>query len=217
MARATCGSRMTWATCTSRHSAPSIRTVQARLRRRGSNRILRKRTLIEIFVRGWWCVSCPVLLFSQPRADLCPSVLQICGHRPMYCSDTFASSSSRPGAGEQRNLEPLLLKYNVDLMIAGHHHVYERTPPVHNGTVTGSGSVYTDPVDPVHITIGTGGAHYPEAWLPDQPAWSAARAIDYGFGLLTAWNATHLSYSFEPLTNETAADEMWIVRSNAPQ
>lgn len=41
-------------------------------------------------------------------------------HRPMYSSDTFEHEQHLPGSEIQRAIEPLLLKYHVDLMITGH-------------------------------------------------------------------------------------------------
>lgn len=142
----------------------------------------------------------------------------VTGHRPMYCSDTFAPTSARVGAHLQRVLEPVLHKFEVDLFIGGHHHVYERSWPINNGSATGttSGNVYLDPPDPVHVTVGSGGAFYPEGWRPDRPDWSAARAIEYGYSHMAAFNTTHLRMQFRPLTNQSAADEFWIVRSKAP-
>jgi hypothetical protein len=68
----------------------------------------------------------------------------------------------RAGAPFQVNIEPLLLKFGVDLTITGHMHVYERIHPVNNGTVvqlpTGTPNVYTSPKAPMHVVVGTAGA-----------------------------------------------------------
>ena len=49
-------------------------------------------------------------------------------------------------------VEPLLVEFNVQLVVAAHVHKDERTTPVVNATV--------DPRGPVHITVGTGGNTY---------------------------------------------------------
>lgn len=58
---------------------------------------------------------------------------------------------------------------------------------------------------------GTGGAFYPEGWQADQPAWSRSRIIDYGMGVLTAYNASVLGYEFTPLHGKPG-DQFLIVR-----
>lgn len=65
---------------------------------------------------------------------------------------------------------------------------------------------------------GTGGAFYPEGWQKNQPAWSRVRHIKYGYGRMTAYNATDLSYEFRPLSKKAAdADIFWIKRSAPPE
>lgn len=115
--------------------------------------------------------------------------LVVTAHFPMYCTDTFDADRARAGAliqvqcsaragtrqalcrvaphdpaflMRQVQLEPALLAYHVDVMIAGHHHVYERSAPMANGSAVGPlaptpsrGEVYRNPAAPVHLTIGT--------------------------------------------------------------
>jgi len=143
----------------------------------------------------------------------------VTGHRPMYCSDADEYSQHCPGAPFQTAIEPLLLKYGVDMTITGHMHCYERVHPVVNGTVvstpTGTPAVYTSPPAPVHLVVGTAGAAQTESFNTPQPAWSAVRGADwvntYGWGQLTAANATHLHLLFAPLDG-SKGDEFWIVK-----
>eukprot|EP00166_Cyanidium_caldarium_P006429 ctg_941.g368 len=64
-------------------------------------------------------------------------------------------------------MEPLLYKYGVDVLLAGHVHAYERTHPVYNNA--------TNPCGTVHLDLGDAGnregAYIP--WLEPQPSWSA--------------------------------------------
>ena len=96
---------------------------------------------------------------------------------------------SSPNSGHNSNaairdaIHPLLDLYNVDLVIYGHTHVYERTYPIKynygNGgspvkTSTGTGSTYTDPEGQIFLTVGQGGkSHYKFTGL--QPSWVAFR------------------------------------------
>jgi UDP-2,3-diacylglucosamine pyrophosphatase LpxH len=46
-------------------------------------------------------------------------------------------------------MEPLLFKYGVDIIVAGHVHSYERTKGIYNNTV--------DECGPVYLNVGDGG------------------------------------------------------------
>ena len=50
-----------------------------------------------------------------------------------------------------------MVKYNVDLFMCGHMHMYERVHPVINGTVMATGSTYINPKAPAQVVQGTGG------------------------------------------------------------
>lgn len=105
-------------------------------------------------------------------------------HRPIYCSDDTASAI--PGGKFQVSLEPILLKYDVDLVLQGHAHVYERIHPVNNGVVSvkpskirsESGLVdqyKAEGKGPVYIVQGNTGAMQFERWQQPAPEWSAVR------------------------------------------
>jgi hypothetical protein len=108
-------------------------------------------------------------------------------HRPVYCSDESQYESHSPGAKFQTALEPLFLKYDVDLVIQGHMHAYERIHPQVNGSVTVYPSIYRPEagkrVDmyhasghgPVYVGQGNTGAMQVERWIQPQPDWSAVR------------------------------------------
>lgn len=53
------------------------------------------------------------------------------GHRPMYTSEYYPANVTYMD-GLRDAVEPLLLKYQVDLAMWGHVHSYERTCPVFN-------------------------------------------------------------------------------------
>ncbi|CAM9725507.1 unnamed protein product, partial [Chrysoparadoxa australica] len=97
------------------------------------------------------------------------------GHRPMYVDSTGMGAedchpatrdgvpcgNDQPGAADLRkNLEPLLLKHQVDLCVWGHHHTYQRTCPIANNKcvhaekgVDSRGQYLA----PVHIVAGMAG------------------------------------------------------------
>lgn len=106
-------------------------------------------------------------------------------HRPMYCSDQDAYDAHRPGGAIQVALEPLLVAFNVDLVVTGHEHAYERVHPNIAGRVTawptslasaGGELAYVRPSAPVHLMLGHGGAvQMDTSWVTPPPAWSAVR------------------------------------------
>jgi len=89
----------------------------------------------------------------------------------------------------------LLIKYNVDLVLWGHVHAYERTCAVRNYNCVSGG--------PVHITIGMAGNDYQVPWQSiwfdkhrtPQPDWSLFRSLEFGFSYLQA-NRSHLLFQF---------------------
>ena len=88
----------------------------------------------------------------------------------------------------RRNLEPLLHRAGVDIVLNGHVHSYERTAPVFDREV--------EPCGVVHLNLGDGGnregAYIP--WKEPQPEWSMFREASFGVGRLLLHNATHAEY-----------------------
>jgi hypothetical protein len=75
----------------------------------------------------------------------------------------------------QSAFEPSLVQYNVDLVMFGHVHIYERNKGIGiNGTVDPNG--YNNPKYPVYLTNGAGG-HYDglDAIVPNNNSWSTFR------------------------------------------
>jgi 3',5'-cyclic AMP phosphodiesterase CpdA len=78
-------------------------------------------------------------------------------HHPLYSSGiTHGSDERLRGA-----LEPLLVKYGVDLVFTGHDHLYERTKPQQDIT---------------HFVVGSGGKLRPGDFRPNLPF--SARIFD---------------------------------------
>ncbi len=55
-------------------------------------------------------------------------------------------------------MEDLLVKHNVDIVVQAHDHKYGRTYPVKFGTPVQTGSTYDNPGAPVYVLVGTGGS-----------------------------------------------------------
>jgi len=128
------------------------------------------------------------------------------GHKPAYCSNTYASCSDM---AVRNNFEELLYKYDVDLAIWGHVHAYERTYPVYKNNVIGT---YSNPKATVHILAGMAGAsccgYY---WTDPQPSWSAYRySGDWGYTRFTVFNDTTLHFEFVTNWNGDVSDEFWM-------
>jgi hypothetical protein len=105
-------------------------------------------------------------------------------HRPMYCSDTGTTWDN----AFQNAMEPLVLKYDVDLVLQGHVHAYERIHPSVNGDVTVYpkhtyskennkfiDTYYSEGKGPVYVVQGNTGAMQFETWTHPKPDWSAVR------------------------------------------
>ena len=140
----------------------------------------------------------------------------VAGHRPMYSSDKSTDSGPL-----QQYLEPLFLKHQVDVELAGHMHETELTAPVANGTAAldgvtkvGDGEyAFASPKAPVHLTMGNLGAVISETFVTPRPQWSLYRngtLWDDAYGFATL-DATTTSLQFTMLRQATNAT-MWSVR-----
>lgn len=68
-------------------------------------------------------------------------------HFPIYTASGYAGEPN-----ERQYWAPILDKYNVDMVFAGHNHSYERTYPIYNGQKAAAGTYY--------VTCGLGGAPF---------------------------------------------------------
>lgn len=139
--------------------------------------------------------------------------LILAGHRPMYSSDRDTDSGPL-----QMYIEPLIIKYKVDLELSGHMHCTEVSAPVNNNvpnmtgvTINGPTSfVYSQPSLPVHITAGTLGALIREKFFEPAPAWSMFRNgtfMDNAYGYATL-RATQTSLTMKLYRTQTR-EVMW--------
>lgn len=107
-----------------------------------------------------------------------------------------------------QTIEPLLVRYQVNLVVSGHDHAYLRTHPMVGGTVNATG--------PVYWTLGAGGnrEQHNKGYIHDIPEeWVAQRDLsDYGYGQFSAVNATHaqLTWVKDGTTTMGVNDEVWM-------
>ena len=118
--------------------------------------------------------------------------LVFAGHRPMYVDSTNKASNAGdlPVAGElQQNVEPLLIKYKVDLALWGHHHSYQRTCPLSKGVCNEEEGV-------PHVIIGMAGQSLSQNLAPQAPSWiKMADDHHFGYSRFVA-NATSLFFEY---------------------
>lgn len=132
-------------------------------------------------------------------------------HRPVLSAAALEWADHSPGAPLSAALEPLFVRYGVDVVFAGHIHSYETTFPVINGTVMGApapnSSTFLDPAAPVYVVGGTSGALPENVFLDPPPAWSWRRVLgSFGYGRLqlgTDGDVRFLTYDFVGMLGET--------------
>lgn len=129
------------------------------------------------------------------------------GHRPMYIDSTNETepSGELPVARLLRaSLEALMMKYQVDVALWGHHHSYQRTCPVYNGTCTTSGGV-------THVVIGNAGRSLASNVKPVKPDWLLFLDYQhYGYNRIAA-NSTTLVFEYVR-NNDAQVHDRFILR-----
>lgn len=136
------------------------------------------------------------------------------GHRPMYSScgsvdPTFVLA-----------VEPLLMKYKVDLVLFGHVHNYERTCAVYRNKCKAVPKKGADGVDtydntnyeaPVHAIIGMAGFRL-DSFPPTAGSWSLSRISEYGY-VKVHTTKKQLDFEFVNAYTKKAEDRFRIVKS----
>lgn len=121
----------------------------------------------------------------------------VAGHRPWYLS--HANTSGTICWMCKDVFEPLLNKYNVDLVLSGHAHVYERQAPLADSRI--DPRELDNPSSPWYITNGAAG-HYDGLDSLQSPRKPYSRfGLDtsnatYGWSRLTFHNRTHMTHDF---------------------
>ncbi|TIB28064.1 hypothetical protein E3P86_03935 [Wallemia ichthyophaga] len=129
------------------------------------------------------------------------------GHRPWY-----GTSPDCPGCKE--SFEELLVKYDVDLVMHGHVHLYERLAPISNGTVDKKG--LDNPTSPWYIINGAAGHYDGLDDMPEDVSPQSRNIIqgEFGYDEITIHNRTHLTHSFIVSKNDTLLDTQTLYKSH---
>lgn len=157
---------------------------------------------------------------ANQNRDKVPWIVAM-GHRPLYCSAKFTTDDDcdldgalAVGARARRAtshstsatdnplrtyLEEIFCEGGVDLVIQAHVHDYERILPVYKNKVWRGNFLnpYDNPPVPVYVVSGAGGCDEniaPHSVERGITPWDAAYVHDYGLGLMTLHNNTHLTY-----------------------
>lgn len=138
----------------------------------------------------------------------------VAGHRPWYLS--HANNSGTICWTCQDVFEPILIKYNVDLVLSGHAHVYERQNPLAEGKLDPNG--LNNPQFPWYITNGAAG-HYDGLDSLQEPRKDYSRfGLDtsnatYGWSRLTFHNCTHMTHDFVASKDDKVMDSATLFTS----
>jgi len=124
-------------------------------------------------------------------------------HCPFY--NTFASHRHEKQEIQMReSLEPLFVRYSVNIVVAGHTHAYSRSKPVAYDTVA------LDSRAPTYIVVGDGGnreghdRYYNSVEAED---WVQIRdCTTFGFGLLNVRNQSHAKWQWIKNIDEGRVD-----------
>lgn len=130
---------------------------------------------------------------NEPAARAARPWIVVHFHRPAYST---GNTDARP----YEVYEPLMHKYGVDLVWAGHVHNQERTLPVFNSTVLAGltpGHPYHDARAPTYVVSGNpGNAEETNYFRKGFDAWTAWRSYHYGYAVMEVHNASALTVQF---------------------
>jgi hypothetical protein len=110
-------------------------------------------------------------------------------HKPMYSS--FSKQFEEYIIREK--YQPVFDKYNVDLVIQGHNHIYSRTVPlsfnefniskpiIDTTSSTNNNTIFTNPIGTIFLVVGTGGGELHR--ITDEPYY-IANQYNEGFGFV---------------------------------
>ena len=125
-------------------------------------------------------------------------------HRPMMTPE--AGSQFNVSVGMILNLEPMFIRYGVDLVLGGHIHAYTRCCPMVQWVCTprSEGGI-------TYVTVGTAGATVHNETMVDRAEeWIESWRVEWGFGVITSVNSTTLHWEFRSDKEKKIVDEVWI-------
>lgn len=143
-------------------------------------------------------------------------------HRPMMSPE--AGYAFDEGIFIQANLEDLFLQYEVDLVLGGHAHVYERMCSMNHlmcTSTTRRSSYDSSPSSRVeesqrgitYIVVGSAGATvHNETLVKEADKWLLDWRVEWGFGVITAVNRSALKWEFYSNSKGIVVDDVWLVK-----
>ncbi len=126
------------------------------------------------------------------------------GHRPMY-DKNIVDWPFLTKYNIRKVFEPIFIKYNVNIYIAGHIHAYERNHPIIDGNIDLQNGIY-------HIVCGSPGNQekIDKGVLFNHKYTAFYNYDDYGFGELVIHNDTILEWNFYLSKNGNKNDTVFI-------
>lgn len=109
------------------------------------------------------------------------------------------------------DIEPLMFKYGVDFLFAGHEHNYESQWPTKNGTVIAKS--YDNPKGPIHIVAGAGGAPALDTFGPVND-FTRTRLSDWGYGQVSVPDSKTFNFKYIYNNNGSVFDEWTVTQDN---
>lgn len=183
----------------------------------------------------------PWVIFGGHRpvyvnSNLCCKENVTCGTNCYLGSDQGVSTML------QESIEPLLYRFHVNIAFSGHLHEIQRQAAVHKGGINellpgaylqnavmvdsleipsdastrhydGKIAFHDDPQATVYMLIGTAGQGFQVRPMASTPVWNEETFLEYGYGIVTAVNATCLVWETIRSADDSVIDKMVIVQS----
>jgi len=113
----------------------------------------------------------------------------------------------------RHQLEDLFYSYQVDLVVSGHNHNYERSYPTYQRKRVSSS--YENPTAPVYIVVGSAGRGLDSPFRVPAPEWSVkeSRIVAYGFGVVSTTMNQSLTWEWINAYTAQVQDSFTITRS----
>lgn len=124
------------------------------------------------------------------------------------------------------NVEPLLLKYGVDVAFWGHNHAVQRQAAVARGEVVQHAEERVDdrgeivwwhesPGAPVHMVVGTAGAGFTVNANVPGPDWNELTFYEWGYARVVAESSELLTWEWVNAKEGQVRDKMAISKKAA--
>lgn len=121
-------------------------------------------------------------------------------HRPIYYVTANAAGGVRDSQFDV--IEPLLIQYQVDLVLVGHVHNTYASCPLVNGTCV-EPATPGGYAAPVHVSIGNAGQGLTPINATHPPSWATYQASVWGYSTLHMLNSTFMTVNLWGDTNNT--------------